>query len=247
MAHDPASLDAAFKVLAGFDWGNDAAQLATIDQAVITAHGDDTLRSEIEKRLLAILSADAPQAAKEYACRKLCLVGSAASVPVLATMLGKKEASHLARVALERIESPEAAAALRAGLESLEGDVRIGIIGSLGSRQDSASVPSLQRLLTADPRTAGAAAVALGSIRSPEALAALEACDPLAGEGVGKSVVDARLRCAEHLLAQGKRDKAIAAYDVLLKAVTGKQGCRWIELAAMRGRLSCLDSVAVGS
>lgn len=247
MPHDSASLDAAFEALAGFDWGLDAAPLGTIDAAIVAAHGDDAARAGIEKRLGELLATGATQAAKEYACRKLCLVGSAASVPALAPLLAQKDFSHMARFALERIDAPEAAAALRSGLDSLDGDLRIGVIGSLGSRRDAASVPTLGRLLSGDPRTAAAAAVALGSIRTPAALAALAGADPFVGHGVGERVVDARLACAEELLAQGRRAEALAAYDALLKAASGRPDARGLELAATRGRLACLDSVAAGA
>jgi hypothetical protein len=247
MPTDSATLDAAFEALAGFDWGKDAAPLGTLDAAVIAAHDDEAARAELEKRFSALLTTTASRAAKDYACRKLCLVGSSASVPVLAGMLSQKEGSHLARFALERIEAPEAAAALRAGLESLDGDLRIGVIGSLGSRRDAASVPALGRLLSSEPRTAAAAAVALGSIRTVEALVALAAADPFAAHGVGERVVDARLSCAEELLARGRRDEALAEYDALLKASSGRPEARRVMLAATRGRLACLDAVAAGS
>jgi GNAT superfamily N-acetyltransferase len=247
MPQDSASLDAAFEALAGFDWGKDAAPLGTIDAAIVSAHGDDAARDGLEKRLTALLATGAAQAAKEYACRKLCLVGSTASVPALAALLAQKDLSHMARFALERIEAPEAAAALRSGLESLDGDLRIGVIGSLGSRRDAGSVPSLGRLLKGDPRTATAAAVALGSIRTPEALAALSLADPFAGHGLGEAVVDARLACAEELLGRGRRAEALAVYDALLQAASGRPEARRMELAATRGRLACLDAVASGA
>lgn len=247
MPHDPTALDAAFEALTAFDWGQDAAPLAVIDSAVVAAHGDDASRAGLERRLAALLGTTASRSAKEYACRKLCLVGSAASVPALAAMLPVEDLSHMARFALERIDAAEAAAALRQALASLDGDLRIGMITSLGSRRDAASVPSLGRLLSSDPATASAAAVALGAIRTPEALALLAAADPFAAHGLGQKVVDGRLACAENLLARGKRKEALAVYDALLAAASGRPGARRIELAATRGRLACLDALAVDS
>ena len=84
MAIDSATLDAPFAALAAFDWGGDAKPLAEIDAAVVAAHGDAALTAELERRLAALLGSQASRAAKQYACRKLSLIGTAASVPALA-------------------------------------------------------------------------------------------------------------------------------------------------------------------
>lgn len=247
MPFDPTSLDAPFAALKTYDWGADAAAFKTIDEAAIAAHGDPTLRADLEKRLAAILAAGTSRAAKEYACRKLMMIGTAASVPALATLLGDTDSSHMARFALERISGPEAAQALRDALGTVQGTLRIGMIESLGGRGDAASVPALAKLLAGDPPVAAAAATALGHIHTPEALAALTAADPLAGSGVGRAVVDARLASAEALLAAGKRGEAQAVYQSLADAVKGKPGAKAGELAAARGFLACLDTLTAAN
>jgi hypothetical protein len=125
--------------------------------------------------------------------------------------------------------------------------LQIGMIESLGGRGDAASVPMLAKLLTGDPKLAAAAATALGHICTPEALAALTAADPLAGAGVGRAVVDARLMSAEALLTAGKRAEARSVYEALANAVKGRSGAKGVELAATRGLLACLDSLAATS
>ncbi len=61
----------------------------------------------------------------------------------------------MARYALERIPAPEAAQAMRDALPQLSGKLKVGVIGSLGVRQDAASVPALAALLgDADPAVA---------------------------------------------------------------------------------------------
>jgi hypothetical protein len=244
MAFDLATLDAPFAALKSFDWGADAAPLVVIDDAVIAASADAALRGELEKRLGSILAAGASRAAKEYACRKLMLIGTAASVPALATLLADKDNSHMARFALQQIPAPEAGAALRTALGQVRGDLMIGMIASLAARGDVASVPALAPLLAADPQVAAAAAEALGRIGGPEATAALNAADPLTAGGVGRAVVDARLACAEFSLATGKRSEAMAIYQGLAGLAKGKPEAREIELAATRGLLACLDSAA---
>lgn len=247
MPFDHASLDAPFAALKAYDWGGDAGPFKTIDDAVVAAHGDGVLRADLEKRLAAILGAGTSRAAKEYACRKLMMIGTAASVPALAALLGVADNSHMARFALERMPAPEAAEALRDALGKVQGSMRIGMIESLGSRGDAMSVPALAQLLASDPAVAAAAATALGHIDTPEALAALSAANPLAASGVGRSVVDARLATAEALLAAGKRAEAQGIYQALADAVKGKPGTKAVELAAARGILACLDTLAAAS
>ena len=247
MPFDLTSLDAPFAALKAYDWGGDAAPFKTIDDAVVAAYGDAALRADLEQRFATILGAGTSRAAKEYACRKLMMIGTAASVPALAALLGDADNSHMARFALARISGPEAAQALRDALGRVPGSLRIGMIESLGARADAASVPALTQLLASDPPVAAAAATALGHIHTPDALAALTAANPLAGSGVGRAVVDARLASADALLAAGKHAEAQAAYQTLADAVKGKPGAKAVELAAARGILACLDTLSAAS
>jgi len=227
-------LDQAFEALKTFDWGTDLAVLAPIDEAVIATHGDESARRELESRLAAVLSTDAPRDAKDYACRKLMLIGSAASVAALAALLGKEENSHMARYALERIQAPEAANALRAALGQLGGVLKIGVISSIGDRGDAEAVADLAALLSdSDTQIASAAALALGAIRTPEAAKALSKAKP--ADAVKPAVTDASLACAEALLASGKKGEALLIY----KSYAGENQPKQVRLAATRGMLAC--------
>lgn len=241
MAFDPTTLDAAWAALAAYDWGADAAPLAALDAAVVRAGTDVSVRAAVEPRLAALLAPETSRATKEYACRKLSLIGTAASVPALAALLVDAENSHMARFALERIEAPEAAAALRAGLGVVTGDLRIGMISSLGGRRDEPSVPLLAALLKAEPAVGVAAARALGLIASPEAAAALARFAGAVGP-VGAAAADARLACAEALLAADRRPEARAIYEALAAATAGSPDGRTVFLAATRGILACADT-----
>lgn len=242
MPYDPASLDAAFAALKAYDWGGDAAALQPIDEAVIATHGDKAARANLESRLAALLGAGSSRAAKEYVCRKLSIIGTAASVPALAALLADKDNSHMARFALERIPAPEATAALRGALATAQGDIRIGLMASLAKRRDPASVTLIAAALKGEPKTAVAAAEALGIMQTPEAVAALGAVDVAAGTPVAAAAVDASLACAEAFLRQGKRDEAKAIYQSLAKAAEGKPAAKAIALAATRGLVACADS-----
>jgi|688.fasta_scaffold122487_2 hypothetical protein len=251
MPNDPASLDRAFAALKTFDYGGDAAALAPIDQAVVANHGDAAAQGDLERRLVAVLAEKPSHAALEYVCRKLSLIGTAASVPVLAPLLTDEERSHVARLALQRIPAPEAAAAIRGTLEKVDGDLAIGMIASLAARRDVAAVPLLTPLLSAIPRKAVAAADALGRIHSPEAVRALESfatgADASLPAEVRAAVVDARLSSAEALLGEGRPSDALALYRSLAAAAAGRPADKWIELAATRGIAVCLESPPAGS
>jgi len=227
-------LDEAFEALKTYDWGQDIKVLAPIDEAVVATQGDAARRKELETRLVAALQTDLSLDAQQYVCRKLMVVGTAASVPVLSGLLPDEKLSHMARFALERIPASEAASALRDSLPKLSGALKVGVIGSLGTRQDVASVPALAELLSDDDvSVARSAAFALGVIRTPEAAKALAQSKP-AGE-VKSAVTDASLACAESLLSAGKNGEALAIYKGLVASDPPKH----VKLAATRGMLAC--------
>src|SRR5437867_6459378 len=140
-------LDTAFEALKKFDWGSDLAALNPIEDAAIAAHEKLEAGKELESRLVAALQSELSLDAQEYVCRKLAMVGTAAAVPSLAVLLVKKEISHMARFALERIPASEAAQTLRDALPKVSGPLKIGVISSLGARRDTAAVATLASLL----------------------------------------------------------------------------------------------------
>src|SRR5260370_5640753 len=149
---------------------------ARMEEAVTAAHGQTDLRGDLEKRLLAALKSDPSRDARDYLCRKLAIIGTAAAVPTLAGLLLSETNSHMARFALERIPAPEAAQALREALGTANGNLKIGVISSLGGRRDGAAVGALANSLRDnDVAIARAAALALGAIGSVESAAALTA------------------------------------------------------------------------
>jgi HEAT repeat protein len=228
-------LDQAFDALKSYNWGVEPKVLRPIDEAVVTTHGNAAARKELEARLSAALATDVSRDAKDYLCRKLMVIGTAAAVPALASLLTDKDLSHMARYALERISAAEAAQALRDAMSKVSGALKVGIIGSLGVRRDGASVPALASLLgDADAAVARAAAIALGAIRSPQAARALSAARPASAEA-NPAATDASLACAEGLLAQGKKDEALAVY----KGLAGGAQPKHVRLAATRGMLAC--------
>lgn len=227
-------LDQAFDALKTYDWGVDPKVLKPIDDAVVASHGDADARKDLETRLTAVLKADVPRDAKDYACRKLRIIGTKESVPTLAALLPQQEHSHMARYALESMQAPEAAKALRDALSKVSAELQIGVISSLGVRQDAESVGPLTALLNAaDVAVARAAAFALGDIRNAAASQSLAKAKPSAE--VKSAATDASLSCAEALLADGKKTEALMIY----KGLSGEDQPKHVRLAATRGMLAC--------
>jgi len=217
-----------------YDWGTDRKPLEEIDGAVIASYSDKAARKDLENRLAAVLKADVSRDAKDFVCRKLMIIGTADSVPTLSSLLSDKDLAHMARFALERNPSPEAAKALRDALPKLNGSLKVGIISSLGVRRDAESVPALAKLVAdSDPAVARAAAFALGDIRSENAAKALSDAKPSSAE-VKSAITDARLFCAGGLLAEGKKAEAIAIF----KAYVGEENPKHVRLAATKGMLA---------
>jgi HEAT repeat protein len=231
-------LDQAFDALKSYDWGVYPKVLKPIDEAIVSTRGDAAARKDLESRLAAVLATDAPHSAKDYVCRKLRMIGTAASVEPLAKLLSDKKLSHMARYALEDIPAAEAAAALRDALAKLPVELKVGAISSLGARRDAASVEALSGLLgDSDESVARAAALALGAIRTPESAAAVVKAKP-SGAEANIAATDATLACAEGLLAHGKKAEALAIY----KRLAGEGQPKHVRLAATSGILACARS-----
>lgn len=221
-------LDQAFDALKTYDWGADAKVLQPIDDAIIESHGDAKARQQLEKRLLPLLESGS-QAAKDFVFRKLRVIGTAVSVPALASLLGNAKHNHMARYALESMPASEAGDALRGALSQLSGPQLVGVVSSLGVRADTKSVSSLAKLLNSDDATvANAAAHSLGCICTGESAKALASAS-------GPAATDASLACAEGLLASGDKIGALSIY----KRITKDNPPKHVKLAATRGMLAC--------
>ena len=207
-------LDQAFEALKTYDYGMDRHVLDPIEEAVVTTRNDPAARKDLESKLIAVLQSTAPRDARDFACRVLRTVGTAASVPALEALLGDAELSHMARYALERIPEAKAGQALERQLHKVPGPLKIGVISSLGTRGEGVS---LLRPLLQDPddTVARAAATALGSIASADASKALASAK--ARPALDAVFADASLACAEKLLATGHPKDAKAVYERLLK------------------------------
>ncbi len=213
------ALDPSFDALAKYDRGSGRETLKPIDAAVMAAPKDPELRADLEVRLAAVLRGPASAVAKEYACGKLALVGGPGAVAALAELLSNAGLAHPAADALQRLACVEAATALRESLTKLSGLPLVGVITALGARRDSASVETLNGLLSnADTTVASAAAAALGEIGSGAAAKALGAFVAKAPPALGPALADACLVCAERLEAAGDAAGARTLLEALRAA-----------------------------
>jgi HEAT repeat protein len=153
---------------------------------------------------------------KNVACRRLALIGTAAAVPALAALLTHAELAHYARFALKPIPDPAVDAALLAAIPKVKGRLLVGVVNTIGQRQDAEAVEPLSKLMmSADPEVAEAAALAIGKIGGPGAAKVLLAGLNRTKSSLRTALADAALICAEGLLAKGDRPAALALYDAL--------------------------------
>ena len=190
--------------------------------------------AEMEKVMTDFLGSDATLASKQFICRQLSIIGTNESVPTLAGMLANKDTSDMARYALERIAGPKTAAALRDALDKAKGEVKIGIINSLGNIQDRQAVSQLAELMyDADDSTARATISALGNIANRTAAQALK-------DGLGRLdgdmktlAMDSYLKCGDKLLGEGQNAKALTIYEEMFAASNPSA----IRVAAVKGAI----------
>jgi HEAT repeat protein len=166
---------------------------------------------------------------KARACQKLGEIGAKEAVPALSALLFDTNLSAYARSGLEGIPDPSAAAALRAALPKLKGNLLIGVIHSLGVLRDSKSVAALTRLTSdANAEVAGAALRSMGRISNTESI-------PVIRKALGNApeAAPACLIAAEFQLAAGNAPAAVSLYD----AVRTAQVPEPYRLAALRGAI----------
>ena len=210
------ALDKALTALKTYDTGSDRARLMPIDDAVGASSRDAALREKLEQQFISLLKEPLASEAKEYLCRKLSLIGAAASVPVLAGFLEDSRISEAARQALEVMPGPEATRALSEALRKHGSLHPAGLINALGMRKAVSAVPLLiDRLEDPNPQIIAAAAAALGNMGTPKAARALEAFLPKAAESLRPRIAEACLMCADRCRETGQPRWARALYQVL--------------------------------
>ena len=177
--------------------------------------------------LKTIQSTEAPDVDRANAFEKIGDIAGDDAVEPLVGFLGDKKWSHYARFALQKMDGENVTKALLESLDGLQGDLKLGVIGTIGRRCDPIAVEPLAKLLRdADGKVADSAAVALGWIGTPDAATALTAAfdaekDPKRKE----SLASAMLVVGQRLARAGNTQAAIDVFDLLRGAEVSKP-CR---------------------
>lgn len=233
------NLSADYSAIEEYDFGKSRRALAAIEDEIRTiAPSADT---QVETELLKALdSSKTTYAGKQFVCRMLRRVGSAQSVPALAKMLDDEELSHMARFALQHMPAPQAGEALRKALPQLKGELKIGVIGSISQRGDRKAVSQIAKLAADDDNGIAKAAIeALGRIGGSEAAEALSKIK--APKNLTTIRDNAYLMCADSMLAEGQKDKAIEIY----RKMSSVENNTWIRIAAYKGLVHAEKDKAV--
>jgi HEAT repeat protein len=177
--------------------------------------------------LATIQSTEAPDVDRANAFEKIGDIAGEDAVEPLAGFLADEKWSHYARFALQKMEGQAATGALVKSLDRLQGDLKLGVIGTIGRRCDPSAVTPLVRLLAdSDGEVADAAAVALGWIGTTDAAAALTDALNAAEEAARKeSLGSALLLVGQRLVRAGNTSSAIEVFDLLRDADVPK-ACR---------------------
>lgn len=227
-------LDLILRDLQAFDF-KDVGPLMRLRASVFARKDDPRAKEETEAALLKFVQGSPAPGGLMAACRALRLIGGPGAVPVLAALVLKAETTGPARFALERIPGSEADQALLAALDKSAGDVRRGVVFSIGERKFSAAVPALAKFAGGtDTALAADAIKALGKTGGAEAIKTLTAMLGKSSPALKSETCSALLSTAESALAAGDKAAAAPIYDkVFAAAVTPV-----LRQAAFKGRIA---------
>jgi len=199
--------------IARYDYGKSRELLASLRELVKTSLDSPALAHQIEKEMILFLDSDATFAGKQFVCEQLSIIGTKDAVPTLTKMLSDDKYYDIVFFALQRIPDPAVDSALREALSKSEHKVKIGVINSLGERQDVKAVVQLEKLVyDEDLQIALSAATALGKIADSGAREALKKARSKTTGEVRACVLDAYLKCADYLLEAGNTSQATSIY-----------------------------------
>ncbi len=210
----------AFAEAAEYEFGDSRLPLTAIENAVFAAVDSPAERRSLEARLIDLLKDEVSYDVQAFVCRELSLVGGEASAEAVAPLLVDERLSHMARYTLERLDTPAADEVLRNALERLDGQLRIGVINSLGQRGRRGAVAPLLALAQdseTDDATRAAVAEAIGRLGGMEGNDALVNLANLGRQTQSGELLEAcylaMAQCAESLVEEGKLEQA-AGVDV---------------------------------
>ena len=134
--------------LVRLEYGADRTLASALEVAISRAEPAEW--PKLEAKLLSVVTrSDCTDAARQFVCRQLGLIGDRATAAALSSWLSDPKRSDAARYALDSIRGEDVNTAYRNALTRLEGATLLGLIGSLALRDDRAAVPNLRMLAAA--------------------------------------------------------------------------------------------------
>lgn len=221
--------------LRAYDYGQSRQAPDALDLLVRESYGQEPLRARFETELVQLLESDITLAAKQEICRRLALVGTDRSIPVLARLLISEDARivEAACMALGGNSSLAASAALREALPKAQGTGQVAVINLLGNRRDAGSDQALAAvaLQSVDPMQT-AAVSALGKIATDYAREVLMKLRATGDKADRQSATFALLQAGRELAARGETNQAKAIYEEL----SGPAELLQVQRGALLGR-----------
>jgi len=213
----PPSLEAVLRDLDSFAYSKNEEILYRLREYILNNRGTEESRAACEDKLLTFLGSTSNLDAKLAVCRELRLIGGERSAPALGRMLLLTETTDLARYALEKIPGPASDKAFLEALNAATGEMKLGIISSLGNRKAAGAVQALAGLLNGpEPTVASASATALGRIGGKEAAAALSDVYDKAQGAFKPEIASCLLLCADGFLSSRDYVSADGIFGKLL-------------------------------
>jgi HEAT repeat protein len=203
---------------AGFSTGTSTQPLRDLEALVARAASDVSARAEAEQALLRLLETATTAEARLFACQNLAIVGGEATAMTLGKLLHFPDTCDIACLALVNNPSPKSSETLRNAVSLTQGVTRIAIVKSLGAKRDAASVPLLAKVARSqDAGETQAAVAALGKVANTAAADELMVLRRAPQYPHKEDVLAASNEAAQRLAVSGKRSKAVAIYNDVLK------------------------------
>ncbi len=188
--------------------------LRWIELQVGAASSDESVRAQVELKLIDALAGAATNDARQFICRQLRTVGTAKCIGQLEALLTDPKLSHMARYALERIDVPDARQALHRNLAKTAGKLKAGIINALAKASYVKAKTDILKLLSDSNEDIALAAIkAAGHYGGGDAVKILREARPAASKDRQIEIDEALLVCAENYVAVGQMSQASEIYQ----------------------------------
>jgi len=240
------TVEEAFDAAAAWDFGDDEGPLEAIRAAVVAVQHDPEARAPLAQQLAALLEQEPTDACVVFVSDQLNLIGGPAEVPALAPLLTDPRHSARARYALEVIHGAVVDEALLAAFEEVDGELRAGIVGTMGRRGSAVFTPVVGPLLSEDGPAAVAAALAYPALEG----ASLHTVEEALLHGAGQEnplLYDAFITLAQQGLVGEASDAAVFALAQVIGYEETPPGAKFaaIQLLVEGDPESALDFVAI--